>query len=290
MIIYYIKETFNSLSQSKLGSLLVIITTAIAISFVTLSAGLVIFSNIINNELKENIRINLFVSDTLENSSYHIIENELKLNSNVDSYKLIDKEEALRNMKEKTGEDFFSVLEHNPLPASYSVRLVADSVSRESIESIISSLAKLKGIDDVVYDYNLTLKVLSFINSSKKIIYAASLFLVVLSIYLVYSNNKLLLSSRINHYNTMKLVGAKLKTIKLPIFLTGIIMGLIASLLCIGSFYIVFQFLLKLYMIYIPEINLLYSAIIILILGMIFGFLGSYLATLNVTLRIHKLK
>ena len=62
MLFYYLKETFNSLFRSKLGSLLVIVTTAIAISFVTLSVGLVVFSNLISNKLKSNIKINLFVS------------------------------------------------------------------------------------------------------------------------------------------------------------------------------------------------------------------------------------
>jgi cell division transport system permease protein len=290
MIVYYIKETFNSLFQSKLGSLLVIFTTAIAISFVALSAGLVIFSNAINNKLKQNIQINLFVNDTLKSSEYGQIENELKSNTYINNYRLVDKDEALREMKLRTGEDFLSVLESNPLPASYTVKLISDSVSAESIESIISSLKRIGGIDDVVYDYTLTLKILNYINSSKKIIYASSIFLVLLSIYLVYSNNKLLLSSRITQYDTMKLVGAKLRTIKLPIFLTGMIMGLIASAICIGVYYLGLNIIKSFYIIDFIDFNLLYAALIIVVLGILLGFLGSFFATLNVSLRLNKIK
>ena len=290
MLIYYFKETLHSLFRSKLGSLLVIFTTAIAISFVTLSAGLVIFSNVINEKLKQNIQINLFVNDTVPPADYSEIENELRSNMYIANYRLIDKDEALRLMKEKTGEDFLSVLESNPLPASYTVKLIADSVSAESIEGIIASLKRIEGIDDVVYDYTLTLKILNYVNSSKKIIYGISIFLVLLSIYLVYSNNKLLLSSQITQYNTMKLVGAKLRTIKLPIFLTGMIMGLIASIICLVAYSLAFQLVKRFYLVDFINFNLIYAAVAICLLGIFLGFFGSFFATLNVTLRINKIK
>lgn len=290
MLLYYISETFRSLFRSKLGTLLVILTTTIAIGFVSFSIGLVIFSSSINNKLKDNIKINLFVSDTLNQSNYNVIEQDLKENIYVESFNLIDKDEALRKMKAKTGEDFLSVLESNPLPASYELKLHSDSVTTESIEIIVNSLKSTTGIDDVVYDYTMTLKLLNYINSSKKIIYGVSIFLVFLSIYLVYSNNKLLLSSQITQYNAMKLVGAKLRTIKIPIFFNGIIMGIIASAICIGTYYLTMNLVSRFYRITFIEIDHIYLVILISILGIILGFLGSYFATLNVSLKINKIK
>ena len=290
MILYYLKETFNSLFRSKMGSLLIITTTAIAIIFVTFSVGLVVFSNSINKKLKDNISISLFVSDTVANKSFIQIENQLKENVYLESFKLISKAEALKRMEQKAGKDFLSVLEYNPLPASYVVKLHSDSVSTASIEPIIASLSNIYGIDDVVYDYNLTLKILNFINSSKKIIYGVSLFLVLLSIYLVYSNNRLLLSSHVTQYTTMKLVGAKLRTIKIPIFLNGIIIGIIAAIICIGLYYVFLDFIDNYYRIPLIDFDKRYLIGIILLLGMFLGFLGSFLATLNVSLKINKVK
>jgi cell division transport system permease protein len=288
MILYYLKETFNSLFSSKLGSLLIITTTAIAIIFVTFSIGLIVFSSSINNKLKENIRISLFISDTVSN--FKSIEKELSKNIYIESHKLISKTEALNLMRQKTGKDFSSVLEANPLPASYVVKLHSDSVSAESIEPIIKTLESTSGVDDVVYDYTLTLRILNYINSSKKIIYGVSIFLVFLSIYLVYSNNKLLLSSRINQYNAMKLVGAKLRTIKIPILLNGIIMGIIASGICLALYYFGINLVSKFYSFGFFTFNTNYLFIIVIVLGVFFGFLGSYLATLNVSLKISKVK
>lgn len=290
MFLYFIQETFSSLFKSKMASLLIIATTTIAILFVTLSVGLVIFSNMINDRLKDNIEISLFVSDTVSQSNMKSIEQQLDQNVYVASKKYVSKKDALKIMKEKTGQDFSLVLDSNPLPAMFQIKLTSDSVTTTNIEPIIKTLKNTKGIDDVVYDYSLTLKVLNFINESKKIIYGVSIFLVLLSIYLVYSNNRLLLSSRLNQYNAMKLVGAKLSTIKIPIILNGIIMGIVSSLICLGLYFFAVNFLSKIYATEFIEKENLYIIGLISLLGIVLGFLGSYFSTLNVTLKINKVK
>jgi len=290
MLLYYLKETLNSLFKSKLATLLIVTTTTIAIMFVLSSIGLLVFSNTINNRLKDNIQINLFVSDTISQSNNKQIEKELSDNIYIQSFNYVSKKEAMRRMKRRTGSDFLSVLEANPLPAMFAVKLQADSVNAFSINPIIENFKKIHGIDEVVYDYTLTLKILNIIHSSKKVIYGVSLFLVFLSIYLVYSNNRLVLTSRMNEYNTMKLVGAKLRTIKIPILLNGIVIGLISAVLSLGIVYSLFQFGSKIYDTSFIEPQQKYIIGLVFLLGIILGFLGSYLSTLNVTLKINKIK
>lgn len=287
MLFYYIKETFNSLFRSKLGSLLIIVTITISIIFSSFAVGLIVFSKVINKKLKDRITINLFVQDSVSTYNYKKIEEDLTNNLYVESFKLISKKEALKIMEKKAGKDFLSVLNSNPLPSSYRVKLKADSVNTETIESIVNSLEKTYGIEEVVYDYNITLKVLNYINSSKNIIYIISGFLSLLSIYLVFSNNKLMLSSRENQYKTMKLVGAKLSTIKFPIFLNGILLGLVSSLISLVIFYFSYSFLTQFYNFEIFYIRLEYFVLFIVGLGIFLGFVGSYLATLNISLKIN---
>ncbi len=288
MFLYYLKETFNSLFRAKFASLLIILTTTVAILFVTFSIALVAFSNTINKKLKENIKISLFLNDTLTQAQTKKVGEKVFSNLFVNSYKYVSKKEALEKMKEKTGEDFLDVLEKNPLPASFDVKLNPDSVTYQSIESIIKTLKKIKGVDEVVYDYSLTLKVLNYLNKSKQVIYFLGGFLILLSIYLVYSNNRLMLSSRLDQYNTMKLVGAKLSTIKAPILLNGILMGLIAALLCIGLYFLAINLIAKFYRSF-PMGNLNYYFIgITLLLGILLGFVGSFLSTLKISLKIKK--
>ncbi len=290
MFLYYIKETLASLFKSKLASLLIVLTTTIAIMFVTLSVGLVVFSNVINNRLKDNIQINLFISDTVSQSSMKDIESKLDQDMYIASKKFISKKEALKIMEEKTGKEFLTVLESNPLPAMFLVKLTADSLTSFNIGPIVESLKKIDGIDDVVYDYSLTLKILNFVNESKKVIYGIALFLVLLSVYLVFSNNRLLLTSRFEQFNTMKLVGAKLSTIKIPIIFNGIIMGILSAGICIAIYFLMVHFLSEIYATQIITDESYFIVGFIVLVGIVLGFLGSFLSTLNVSLKISKVR
>jgi cell division transport system permease protein len=51
------------------------------------------------------------------------------------------------------------------------------------------------------------------------------------AVYLVYATVRMIIHSRMNEFETMKLVGAKLSTIKIPVVLNGLIAGLISGLL-----------------------------------------------------------
>ena len=88
----------------------------------------------------------------------------------------------------------------------------------------------------------------------------------------------------------MKLVGAKLRTIKIPIYFNGIIMGIIASAICLGIYYFAINLASKFYNLGIFAFDVKYLIALVFILGVFFGFLGSFLATLNVSLKINKIK
>ena len=152
---------------------------------------------------------------------------------------------------------------------------------------MISELKNKKGITDVVYDYSLTLKLLNFLKSAKTVIYVIAIVLILLSIYLVYSNNRLLQHSREEQINIMKLVGAKLTSIKLPIILNGIIIGMLASFICIIITGVIYYFLAKIY-ISISILELYYLAGLYVILGLLLGYIGSFLSIRKVSLRVQR--
>ncbi|MCB9250294.1 MAG: hypothetical protein H6613_17955 [Ignavibacteriales bacterium] len=47
-------------------------------------------------------------------------------------------------MKEKTGQDFSLVLDSNPLPAMFQIKLTSDSVTTTNIEPIIKTLKRIQ--------------------------------------------------------------------------------------------------------------------------------------------------
>jgi cell division transport system permease protein len=238
-------------------------------------------------DLKNNISVNIFLKENLSKEESASIEKEIKQKDFVNTVKYLGKEEAADKFIKETGEDFRRILDYNPLPASFSVTLKEKFVEPDSLNRIIPVFSQLKGVDEVVFKQEYVKKILTYLSTFKKYLFIITAILFLISVYIVYSTVKLVTGMKMEEVETMKLVGAKLSTIKIPIILNGILIGFIASLISIIIFF--------LYITYIDKyINLLkifnlrneYYFTGVLLLGPFIGFIVSIFTLKKVTLKI----
>ena len=287
MIRFYISESIRSIMRAKLASFISVITLSISMSFIAASVMLLLLSHKIENSWKNAIKVNVFISDSVStNQLYGIKEKLLKIND-VKSAKYYSKEEAYKKFVEITGEDFKKILETNPLPRSYTLTF-RKSINQQKIDKIIKQIKNIAGIEDVIYDYNLTFTILEYINSMKIFIFILTFLFLIVSFYLLYSTSRLIISQKMEQYNTMKLVGAKLSTIKMPLLFTGIILGIISAILCSVSFDIVLYILKRFYPQFIFENYIYFGNFAFILLGMLLGPLGIGFYTKKLSLKIEK--
>ena len=285
MLGFYISESLKSISRAKLATAITIITLSITIGFISLSTMLLLLSNKMEKSWKSQIKMNVFLNDSVSVKQSNSIEEKLLDNKYVKEAKYFSKADAEKKFIEITGEDFKAILDINPLPNSFVVTF-NDLIDQKSIDNIILKFQKIEGVDEVIYDYNLTFTILEFLKSMKFIIFLVTVVFVSIAIYLLYSTSKLILHQKMEQYNTMKLVGARLSTIKIPLLIYGLIVGLLAALICIVLFY----FLMIAVKSYYPAFRFdNYSNFINLgfvILGLILGPIGVGLFAKKLSLKI----
>ncbi len=180
--------------------------------------------------------INLFLRNDLSPGEISRIKNDLKNREYIKTVSYTDKDKAAEIFIQETGEDFRKLLDYNPLPASFTITLKDKYFNNESIDGIISSLSEIKGIEDIGYRNEFIQKLISILNGIKKYLFIATGIILFISVYIVYSTVRLIITSRFEELETMKLVGARLSTIKLPVILNSMIAGLIAGLISAGIF------------------------------------------------------
>lgn len=285
MVGFYISESFKSISRAKLATVISIVTLSIAIGFITLSTALLLLSNKIEKNWKSQIKMNVFLSDSVSVKNINIIEEELLENSLVKKVKYLSNVDAEKKFLKLTGEDFKSILDINPLPNSFTVSF-NDKIDKNSITNVITEFNQIKGVEEVIYDYNLTFTILEFLKSMKIIIFAVTILLISIAIYLLYSTSKIILHQKMEQYNTMKLVGAKLATIKIPLLIYGLIVGLIASLLCTAMFYSLIIIFKNYYPTFQFENYVYFINLSFVILGLILGPIGVGLFAKKLSLKI----
>lgn len=290
MILFYFTETLRSIRQSKLASFITIVSLSIAIIATNTSVALLLLSNKIDDELKERVELDIFLYNDIQQDDIVRFGNELRSDDRIQTVEYISKEKAETNFIKETGEDFKSILEANPLPASYRVKFKSQNVDEATIEKFVSDIEKKSFVDEVIYDYSTIIALINFINSSKYIIFTISLVFVLLAVYLVYSTNKLQLQNKIEKFNTMKLVGAKLSTLKIPIYLTGLIFGIVAAVISITLMFAFVEFVQRFYYNF-NFLNYIYfGTLTIIISGLFYGILGSLITSRGITLKVNKLK
>jgi cell division transport system permease protein len=287
MINFYIKEALKSIKRAKSSFFLSLTSMVIAMLLIIGTVITIQVSANFQHDLKNNISVNIFLKDNLTKEETALLEREIKQKIFVNSITYIGKEEAAERFIKETGEDFRRILDYNPLPASYSVTFKEKYVDPDSLAKIIPSLSKLNGVDEVVYQQEYVKKILTYLSTFKKYLFIITAILFLISIYIVYSTVKLVTALRMEEMETMKLVGAKLSTIKIPIILNGMVIGFIASLVSIIIF--------LLYITYIDKyINLLkifnlrneYYLVGVILLGPFIGFIVSIFSLKKVTLKV----
>jgi cell division transport system permease protein len=235
MLRFYISESFKSIMRARLASFISIITLSISITFISASLFLVFLSNKIETSWKNEIKINVFINDSVSANQLDKIEKKIEKIDELETLKYFSKKDAFNKFVEITGNDFKNILETNPLPRSYSLSF-NNKINKSKIQKLIPLLKNIQGVEDVVYDYNFTFTILEYISSMRVIVFILTILFSVISLYLLFSTSKLIIAQRMQQFNTMKLVGAKLSTIKIPLLLTGVIFGIVSSLICIFVF------------------------------------------------------
>ncbi len=238
MINFWLREAFKLIGRAKSSFFLSLISTSIAVFLIAASLITIQLSNELQRKITTNVNINVFLKDSLKTGDIAELKASLSGKKYINKISYIDKNQAAQNFIKETGEDFRTILDYNPLPASFLITLNESFIERDSMNKIINSLSKMNGVDEVVFQKEFIYKVLSWINKIKKYIFIITAILFLIAIYVVYSTMKLITKSKYEELETMKLVGAKLSTVKMPIILNGIIIGIISSIISLAAFYI----------------------------------------------------
>ncbi len=289
MLIFYFREALHTFRKTKLFSMFTVISLSISLLLVTASIVLFFASSKIDENLKKRIEANVFLIDSVKDNAIQDIKKEIYANDFILETKYISKDEAMKEFIRETGQDFRSLLDINPLPSYFKVTF-NKNIDEDVLKGFILNLESNKNVVDVVIDYNLAITILNLLNSGKVVLFILTAFILLISVYLVYSSSKIYVEHQTVHFNTMKLVGSKLSTLKVPLLLRGVILGLLSAMTALIIFNVSVIMFHKFY----PQFqfaNILYFVnFMLLILGLIFGPLGTGIFSRNLSLKIENKK
>ncbi|MEO3405254.1 permease-like cell division protein FtsX [Mucilaginibacter sp. CAU 1740] len=241
-------EEFEASASSK-KTKTIYISTVFGIAMVLLMVGLLglilVYAKNISSYVKENIVLNIFVDDAAHESDVLQLQKQLDGNVMVKQTQYVSKELAARNLQKDLGEDFVKFLGYNPLSQSVDIYLKADYANNKDIEKFKAELLKNPLIKEVKYQQSLVDQMNQNVTTISLIILTFAGIFVVLSVALINNTIRLAIYSQRFLIKSMQLVGATKGFIRKPFLLYGLwhglLGGLIAIILLIGTLYVAYD-------------------------------------------------
>ena len=278
-----LKSVFRNFSLS-LASI-----SCISITLIIVAIAILVSLNINNftKLIKEDVTIVVFVDNEVPEQGITNIRSELNKIDNIASIDYKSKTELSKEMQASSTK-LEAIMkewtdEENPLKDTFEVK-VKDI---EIISSTASKIEKIEGVNSINYGETMVNKFISAFNIIEKGTILAVILLIIVTIFLIINTIKLTIFSRKREISIMRLVGASNFTIKVPFVIEGMILGFIGSiipiLIVLYGYYALYnhfdgQLFSPLIQLITPEPFIYIVSLIVLVIGMVVGMIGSYKA------------
>ncbi len=219
----------------------------IALSVLIVSAFILFFINIndIIESWKKGIRIMAYLKSTSSPIEPGDVEKKIRQLDGVIKTRFISKHDALIKLQKqmKRQSSLFTTLKENPLPDAFEIRMTRHAVNNEKIERLAKQIEALPSIDEIEYGQSWVGRYINIIHLFKLTGYALSCLFFIAAIFIVANTIRLVLYSRQEEVEIMRLVGAEDRFIKAPFYIEGIILGALGGIIGMLALYLTFFYI-----------------------------------------------
>jgi cell division transport system permease protein len=280
---FHLKETICGFRRSAVMTLTTIST--VSVSLMILGSFLLFFENmnLLLRNLQSQLHVNFYLQDNIPENDLRTLITTLKSDPRIRDFEIISKEKSLLELKEELGPDakLLENLPVNPLPNTVAIFLNPT----EDLSGFRQTYRDFAIIEDFAAGQDWVEKVLSIINTTKKIGLAIIILLGFAGLSIISNTIRLTIFARRQEIEIMRLVGATNWFIRVPFLMEGILQGLIGALIAIGFLIVGYSFFQQQIVNIFPELKLLNSFaelseiyLRIFFLGIALGFLGSIMS------------
>jgi cell division transport system permease protein len=214
----------------------VVISVTLALFVIGLFGLLIQYSKHLEQQVRQNIRMQVYLRSNLTNTQRLQIENKLLTLPYIskqpgEQLTFVSKDEAAKRFIAETGEDFTKFIGENPLRDAYLLTIDPQYHSRAQMETIKAEIQKMNGVFQVFYVEGVIEAVND--NVTKIGLFLAGLIVVLLVTVALLINNTLRIALFSQRFliRSMQLVGATRWFIQRPFLLRAAGYGLLGGIL-----------------------------------------------------------
>ncbi len=237
----------------------VVTSITLALFVVGLFGLLVLYSRQLEREVRQDIKMEVYLQSHLTETQRLQIENKLlsqpfTYRANEKAVVFVSRDEAAEKLIEETGEDFVALLGENPLKDAYLVSIDPEYHTPEQMQQIRDDIEKMKGVFQVSYVESLIRSVNRNVMTIGLILGGVIAILLVVVVLLINNTLRLALFSQRFLVRSMQLVGATHWFIQKPFVARAVGYGILGGMIAGGALWLLADYALG----KIPDLQLLH--------------------------------
>ena len=238
----YFKRAVQDIRQNRFLNAVTIITIALASLIVSAFALFFISTNDLMNAWKKGIRIMAYLKQETPEAEIPELKKKIQNMYGVNDVRFISKEEGLKGLKNqmKRQSSLLDNLRENPLPDTFEIRMIASSQSWGRVEMLAREIEKLSRVEAVEYGQRWLERFTNIFNLFRLAGYALGALFFMATIFFVANTIRLVLYSRREEVEIMRLVGAADSFIKMPFYIEGLIQGALGGIIGLAALFLIF--------------------------------------------------
>jgi cell division transport system permease protein len=243
-MLQFFRRALGDILANRFLNTVTVITIALSVLIIGVFALFFINADALMDSWKKGIRIMAYLDSATPEQKISEIKASVERIKGIESVRFISKKEALEQLKSQMTHQssLFENLKENPLPDAFEIQMAELSRNREDFEAAASRIAALPSVQEVEYGQKWLERFSDMLNLFKAAGYAMGGLFFLAAVFFVANTIRLVIYSRRDEIEIMRLVGASESFIKDPFYIQSLIQGAIGGMIGTGALFAVFRF------------------------------------------------
>jgi len=243
----YYHRAVQDIKDNGFLSAVTIITIALSILIVSAFALFFTNANNVMNYWGKGVKIMAYLKPGISQKNLLDIKRKIQGIYGIQDVNFISKEEAFKRLKEqmKRQSSILMNLNENPLPDAFEISIIASSQRGEKVEEIATKIESLPSIEDLEYGQKWLERFTNIFDLFRLAGYAMGGIVLMAAVFIVANTIRLVIYTRREEIEIMRLVGASEKFIKGPFYIESIIQGTLGGIIGIAVLFITFKLIVS---------------------------------------------
>jgi cell division transport system permease protein len=243
MLKRHLRRALQDMRSNRMLSLVTISTFALSILIV--SSAMLFFVNMgdIMDGWRQGIRVMAYLQEGLNATDRSTLKVRMESLYGVQQADFIPKDQALARLRTQMGRQtsILDNLDSNPLPDAFEIQMIAASQSWDKVEQLAMALEKLEGVSEVEYGQRWIKRIINIFNLFQLTGTVMGALFFMAAIFIVGNTVRLVLYSRREEVEIMRLVGATEQFILAPFYFQSLIQAALGGIIGLAALFMMYM-------------------------------------------------